>query len=462
MRIICQPHRFSRLKECIESFPSAFKSADEVVLTEVYSAGEEREEVSYQELAQAISRESLVRCHYVPYKSLKCFLEKRIRVHDVCVALGAGDIVALGESLRDFEPKKLSLGIICGGKSCEHEISILSAQNLAKCLPSTFYDVSYFLVARDGLWHSISSFASSEGDGKSVFSSEIAEKLEKIDVILPILHGPYGEDGAMQGFLETIGKPYTGPSVAFSALAMNKVLTKRFMSDLGVPVVPYLPLTLMGWKQEQEKCLTRITDAFSFPMFVKAVHLGSSIGIFEVHDIFELRDAINEAFARNEDVFIEENRLGCREIEVSFLGDGAGVFFVAGMHERRGSGGFIDYQEKYGLGGRPSAQIVFDVDLPENTQKQLLEAAEKVYRLLGGKGFCRIDFFVDDEGSFWLSEMNPIPGMTGASPFLTAFIRKGWSHEQIAHQLIIDGLQRFDQRQRLISTSFVDQAFAVR
>ncbi len=459
---ICQPHRFSRLKECMGCFPSAFKGADEVLLTDVYSAGEAEEDVSYKELAQSISRESLVTCAYVPFSELQGFLEKHIRVHDVCVALGAGDIEVLGESLRDFEPKKLSLGLICGGRSCEHDISILSAQNIAKYLSHSFYEVQYFLITREGLWKTGSSLELSEETGKTIFDPEIAGKLSKVDVILPILHGPYGEDGAMQGFLETIGKPYTGPSLVFAAIGMNKVLTKRFMSDLGIPVVPYLPLTLKGWKQDQEKCLAQIKAAFSFPMFVKSVHLGSSIGVFEVHDTNELRDAINEAFVRDDDVFIEESRLGCREIEVSFLGDGSGVFFVAGMHERRGRGGFIDYQEKYGLSGRASAQIVFDVDLSKETREQLLGVAEKIYRLLQGKGSCRIDFFVDNEGSFWLSEINPIPGMTTASPFLAAFVRKGWNREQIVHQLVIDGLQRFDQRQRLISTPLIDQALAAR
>ncbi|WP_080125781.1 bifunctional UDP-N-acetylmuramate--L-alanine ligase/D-alanine--D-alanine ligase [Chlamydia suis] len=459
---ICQPHRFSRLKECWERFPSAFKYADEVFLTEVYGAGEREEEVPYQELAQSISRESLVKCTYVPFQELKRFLEQRIRVHDVCVSLGAGNIVTLGESLQDFEPKKLSLGILCGGRSCEHDISILSAKNIARHLSSTFYEVQGFIITREGLWKKVSLLEGTEDSEKSIFDPEIAMQLERLDVVVPILHGPYGEDGAIQGFLETIGKPYTGPSVVFAAIGMNKVLTKRFMSDLGIPVVPYLPLTLTGWKQEPEKCLAQIMKAFSFPMFVKAAHLGSSIGVFEVHNAQELREAIHEAFVLDNDVFIEESRLGCKEIEVSFLGDGAGVFFVAGMHERRGSGGFIDYCEKYGLSGKPSAQIVFDVDLSQEMQEQLLGAAEKIYRLLQGKGSCRIDFLVDDEGSFWLSEMNPIPGTTESSPFLTAFVRKGWSCEQIIHQLVIDGLQRFDHRQRLISPSFVDQAFVVR
>lgn len=458
---ICQPHRFSRLRECIDSFPSAFKDADEVLLTEVYSAGEEAEDISYQKLAEAISQESIVKCTHIPFHELQRHLEQSIRVHDVCVSLGAGNIVNLGEKLRDFEPQKLHLGIICGGKSCEHEISVLSAKNIAKHLSKSFYDVSYFLITREGLWESVSSLETAEDSGKSVFDPEIAQRLEKVDVVLPILHGPYGEDGAMQGFLETIGKPYTGPAIAFSAIAMNKVFTKRFMSDLGIPVVPYLPLTLAGWKQEQDKWLAHIVEAFSFPMFVKSSHLGSSIGVFEVHNVIELRDAINEAFMRDNDVFVEENRLGCKEIEVSVLGDGSGAFVVAGLHERRGSGGFIDYQEKYGLSGKSSAQIVFDTDLSKEIQEQILEAADKIYRLLLGKGSCRIDFFVDEEGNFWLSEMNPIPGMTETSPFLTSFIRKGWSYEQIVHQLVIDGLQRFNQRQRLISTSFVDQAFAI-
>ncbi|AFS21668.1 bifunctional UDP-N-acetylmuramate--L-alanine ligase/D-alanine--D-alanine ligase [Chlamydia psittaci] len=452
---ICQPHRFSRLQYCLEDFYKAFQDADEVILTDVYSAGETALDLpSPEKLAETISLSSHVQCSYVPYDNIIPYLQQEIRVHDVCISLGAGNIYTVGNALKDFEPRKLAVGVVCGGKSCEHDISLLSARNVVRYLSPEYYDVQYFIIDRQGLWSKVSTIECEdyEGKGHYVLSSEITEALTHVDFILPILHGPFGEDGTLQGFLEIINKPYAGPSLLFSSVTMDKIMTKRLAASVGVPVVPYQPLTLHAWKRTPELCMHKISEAFTFPMFVKTAHLGSSIGVFEVHNEEELKAKISEAFLYDTDIFIEESRLGSREIEVSCLGDSSSCYYISEPHERCGEKRFISYEEKYGLNGRASTQIQYDLDLSEESKIRVKEFTERVYRVIQGQGSCRVDFFLDDEGNFWLSEMNPIPGMTQASPFLHDFARLGWTFEQIIHQLIISGLHKFDRKKKVGKT----------
>nr|CRI43040.1 Bifunctional enzyme MurC/Ddl [Chlamydia pneumoniae] len=453
---IFQPHRFSRLEECLQTFPKAFQEADEVILTDVYSAGESpRESIILSDLAEQIRKSSYVHCCYVPHGDIVDYLRNYIRIHDVCVSLGAGNIYTIGEALKDFNPKKLSIGLVCGGKSCEHDISLLSAQHVSKYISPEFYDVSYFIINRQGLWRTGKDFPHliEETQGDSPLSSEIASALAKVDCLFPVLHGPFGEDGTIQGFFEILGKPYAGPSLSLAATAMDKLLTKRIASAVGVPVVPYQPLNLCFWKRNPELCIQNLIETFSFPMIVKTAHLGSSIGIFLVRDKEELQEKISEAFLYDTDVFVEESRLGSREIEVSCIGHSSSWYCMAGPNERCGASGFIDYQEKYGFDGIDCAKISFDLQLSQESLDCVRELAERVYRAMQGKGSARIDFFLDEEGNYWLSEVNPIPGMTAASSFLQAFVHAGWTQEQVVDHFIIDALHKFDKQQT------IEQAF---
>ncbi|VVT43086.1 UDP-N-acetylmuramate--L-alanine ligase [Chlamydia avium] len=445
-----QPHRFSRFHACLDDFYVAFRDVDEVILTDVYSAGETPITLpDLKEIATTLSKLSFVRCQYIPYDHITSYLKQNIRVHDVCVSLGAGNICAVGNALRNFEPKKLSIGIICGGKSCERDISLLSAKNAASYFSPEYYDVNYFVINRKGLWKKVPHLDNEIHDGEDEFfpilSAEIANSLDDMDCLFPILHGPFGEDGTLQGFLDMIGKPYGGPSLLSASIGMDKIITKLLAASVGVPVVPYQALTLRAWKRSPELCLRNILIAFSFPMFVKTAHLGSSIGIFEVHNEQELQEKISEAFLYDTDVFIEESRLGSREIEVSCIGNADSCYYMADPHER-GSQQFIDYETKYGLNDKVDVKINYNPDLSSKEKSTVKEFAERVYRVLRGQGSCRIDFFLDNEGNFWLSEVNPIPGMTKASPFLHNFLHLGWSAEQIMHEIIISGLHHFERK----------------
>ncbi|ANH78704.1 UDP-N-acetylmuramate--alanine ligase [Candidatus Chlamydia sanziniae] len=449
---ICQPHRFSRLQDCLHMFPKAFQDADEVILTDVYSAGETSNSTLFlPAFADQIAKCSYVRCCYVPYSDLVQYLQDYIRVHDVCISLGAGNIDTLGDTLMYFIPKKLCVAVICGGQSCEYDISILSAQHASKYISSEYYDVCYFIIDPQGQWRTGKDLLklAKERQGYSVLSPEISQALAQVDFIVPILHGPFGEDGKIQGFFEILGKPYSGPSLPPAAISMDKLLTKRIASAVGVPVVPCQPLNLSTWKQSPEAFIKNVIETFTFPMVVKTAHLGSSLGIFLVHNEQELQKQLSEAFLYDTDVFVEESRLGSREIEVSCIGDSTIQYYIAEPHERCGAHGFIDYQEKYGWNGSVCPTISFNVELPEESLSLVKELTERVYRAIQGKGSARIDFFLDEEGKFWLSEINPIPGMTACSPFLEAFVQMGWTQEQLMHYFIIEGLYRFNKQQAL-------------
>lgn len=448
---IFQPHRFSRLQACLDLFPHAFKDADEVILTDVYSAGEPFVEISMEQLSNQIALKSLVKCSYIPFDQLVQFLKEKIRVHDVCISLGAGNIHVLGSALKNFEPRKLSIGLVCGGKSCEHEISLLSARHVSHKFSQEYYDCTFFVISRDGLWNVVQDLNTPlpKEQGSPVLSSEIAKALLSIDFFLPILHGPFGEDGSIQGFFEILGKPYGGPDLLPAAISMDKLMTKRVASAVGVPVVPYQELSLFAWKRNPEGCIRSILDIFTFPMVVKSSHLGSSLGIFLVNNKEELEEKISEAFLYDTDIFIEESRLESREIEISCIGQPYS-FYIAKPNERRGSQGFIGYHEKYGLNGISSARIIFDLQLPKESENRVKEFAERVFKAIQGKGCARIDFFLDEEGNYWLSEINPIPGMTASSSFLRAFEQSEWSAEKVLDYLIIEGLHRFDKQEKVL------------
>lgn len=448
---IFQPHRFSRFYAHSEGFASAFKEADHVILTDIYSAGEVSDDrVEYEAYAERIAIDSGVTCSYVPYEQLVAHLQSFIRLHDVCLSMGAGNIDALGIALKSFQPAKLSIGILCGGRSCEHDVSLTSAKNVAQYFSPDFYDMHYFRISRNGTWKKVVEITTEEVDeGEAVLSPAIASALSQMDMCFPVLHGTYGEDGTMQGFFDIIDKPYIGPSLSFASIAMNKILTKRVAASVGVPVVPYKQIMHHSWVRCEDSCISGILEAFSFPMFVKSAHLGSSIGVFEIHNEKELREKIREAFLYDTDVFVEESRLGAREIEIACFGDSSSYYYLAEPHERCGSHhGMISYQEKYGIDGEFPATIRFDLDLSEEEKHRVKELADKTYRAMRGKGCGRVDFFLDSEGQFWLSEVNPIPGMTATSPYLQSLLRSGWEKEHIAHQFVIEGLYRFDKQKK--------------
>ncbi|MEG0037231.1 MAG: UDP-N-acetylmuramate--L-alanine ligase [Victivallaceae bacterium] len=451
---VCQPHRYSRVKEVMDDYLAVFSHADVVVVTDIYAAGEEEiQGVSGQILAERLSRVFLEEVHYVTRERLDEFLKTVLMQHDVCITLGAGDVNAVHNELVVFQPKKLKLGLIFGGRSCEHTVSLMSARNVYNGLENNdCYEIACFGIDKQGRWllnaedflKDVSYETVPIGRGESFGSPAIMSAINNCDCMVPILHGPYSEDGKLQGFFEFINKPYTGPDCRSAAVSMDKLLTKRLASGVGIPVVPYYDFTYTQWLFDPDKILTEITDSFTFPVVLKTVHLGSSIGIFLINDIRELEKMLLKAFEYDFHVFIEESRLGCKEMEFSFLGDFKSGFLVkAGPSERAGGGNFIGYNNKYGFGDCQEVKAVFELNIPQEVLDKGSVLAEKCYNAINCFGGCRIDFFFDQRtNDWWLSEVNTIPGMTKHSAFPQALRSVGFDIKKVCESLVIGGLYK--------------------
>jgi UDP-N-acetylmuramate--alanine ligase len=455
---VFQPHRYSRIKACLGQFHGIFEDADELFITDIFGAGEiPLPNVTHNEIHSEIKNNSLISSRYVPRKELANELSTFLRPLDVVVSLGAGDITKLSQELKEKfsieNPSKIKVGVIYGGRSTEHEISLISAENIYCSLNSDYYEVNHFGIAKKGNWISgrdvnikLKNFLNEnlEATENPFLSSEILSQLQQCDIFFPILHGPHGEDGTLQGFFEVLGKPYVGCDHRSSAVCMDKALTKKLAIFNGIATSPFVTFAKEEWYASSQKFLDQILAQLTFPVFVKPVHLGSSIGVRKVHALEELNNVIEKAFFLDTDLIVE-NGLQAREIEFVVLGDEKIKVFPPG--EIFSNGQIYSYDGKYGdnaVQASPQASL---------TEDQLIEGmclAEWAYKAAGCNGFARVDFFLDQEGKFWLNEINPIPGCTKNSLFPQICEKNGLSKPQLMDKLITIGLQRWRRQRALL------------
>jgi len=405
---VYQPHRPSRMQHCLGQFGNCFQDADCIFVTDIYKAGESPiSGVSQEALLDEISRSRAFD---------ESTFKDELRPHDVVVTLGAGDITRFGEKMITTLPhRKLSVGLVRGGASAEHDISLVSASFVRESLSSDIYDVTIFDISREGEW-----------------SDKWLGKLQQCDVVFPVLHGPYGEDGTIQGLFEMLQLPYVGCSHRASAIAMDKALTKQLAVLNGVRTLPFI--SVKKWSSDVKK---QICQELSFPIFVKALHLGSSIGVIKVTHPEELDAAVEEVFQHDTGLIVEQGIEG-REIEFAVLGD-----HVFPPGEILTHGKVYDYENKY---GPDSLQTSLDPNLSEEQIERGRSLAEKAFQAIGGEGMARIDFFLDKTGRFWLNEINPIPGLTPISLYPGLCEKHGVPAHQLMDRLIVLALQRHRQR----------------
>lgn len=295
---------------------------------------------------------------------------------------------------------KLRVAILYGGKSPEHNVSILSAMQIMEALNREKYEPVPILIDRKGKFQ--------------------IELLQGVDVAFPVLHGPFGEDGTMQGFLEIMGIPYVGCGVAASAIAMDKELTKKILKSDGIPTARY--------EMAKPEMLFSDVAHLGLPLFVKPVHLGTSIGISKVTSVEEFLPALQEAFRHDTRVIIEEHIKG-REIECAVLGSAASLPGEILLPQ----GAYYDFALKTSQTDRVGYAV--PADLPAPIQKKVQELSLKTFRAIGGKGLARIDFFVSKEEVF-VNEINPIPGFTKTSLYPQMWAASGLSFEKLLGELI--------------------------
>ena len=340
---------------------------------------------------------------------------------------------------------RLRIGVFAGGRSAEHEVSIASAEAVLRAIDRERYEPYLVYIDRDGRWLLPTAPAPQLGDGQRLAGllgaatpaeeagrlrrheahlvpaalddqalaarSAVRSLAEAIDVAFLVVHGPYGEDGTLQGFLELAGIPYTGAGVLASAVAMDKVVFKDLMRGHGLPVVDSTWFRHGAWRHEPDHVVRQVAEAIGDRSVVKPARLGSSVGMSLVHDLDELPAALDEAFRWDTKVVVEAYIGNARELECGVLGNDDPIVFEPG--EVRSSHEYYDYEAKY-VEGLAAVEPRADVD-PE-LAAQLKELALAAYRAVDAAGMARVDFLVTGE-TVYLSEMNTLPGFTATSMY---------------------------------------------
>ena len=347
--------------------------------------------------------------------------------------------------------KKLSVCILFGGVSPEHEVSLRSAESLLNNIDQEKYNIFPVGITKDGDWilyggrdYSLlpsGAWKSFPGNRRAAISPVRGQGLlsfegdcvvrERIDVVFPVLHGENGEDGAMQGLLKLAGIPYVGPHVAASAVAMDKTLTKLVADQARVTQAAWQLVRSAELGSRMEAVLSSLEEKFAYPMFVKPAGTGSSVGVSKAVDRDALRKALSDAAEFDEKILVEEFIRG-REIEVAVMGNDNPVASVCG--EIDSGADFYDYDAKYVT---DTSVAYIPARISEDVAEQVREAAVKVYKAIGCQGLSRVDFFVtyeDDRVVF--NEINTLPGFTSISMYPKLFAASGIPYSQLIDQLL--------------------------
>jgi len=371
--------------------------------------------------------------------------------------------------------QRICVGILFGGRSGEHEVSLASARSILEHIDRGRYEVVPIGVTKQGEWivggdplHTLSAGLSSDGSPAALLAdpsrrglwnlqaaeSETEERaitavrLARLDVVFPVLHGTYGEDGTVQGLLELAGVPYVGSGVLGSALAMDKAVANDVFRAHGLPVAPYIVVRRMAWQQRPAAVLEDIEAALSYPIFVKPANLGSSVGISKAHDRGELPSALDLA-ARYDRKLVIQQGIEAREIEVSVLGNDDPIASVPG--EVIPSREFYDYRAKY---IDEDSELVIPAQLDEQTTQRVRQMAVAAYKALDCAGMARADFLLEKPtGKLWVNELNTIPGFTQISMYPKLWGATGISYPELIDRLIELAIERFEDRGRS-ETSF--------
>lgn len=347
--------------------------------------------------------------------------------------------------------KKLSVCILFGGISPEHEVSLRSAEAVLNHLDHSKYNVFPVGITKDGQWilfggKDYSMLPSGEwltceenrpaaispvrGQGLLCFEGDCVIR-ERIDVVFPVLHGENGEDGAMQGLLQMAGIPYVGPHVAASAVAMDKTLTKLVVDQAKIPQASWQLVRRSELKCHMDSICDAIEKQFSYPVFVKPAGTGSSVGVSKASDRAALRSALLAASEYDEKILVEEFIRG-REVEVAVMGNGNPVASVCG--EIDSGADFYDYDAKYIT---DTSVAYIPARIAEEVEEQVRELAVRVYQAIGCRGLSRVDFFVTyEDNRVVLNEINTLPGFTSISMYPKLFEASGIPYSQLIDDLL--------------------------
>jgi D-alanine-D-alanine ligase len=338
--------------------------------------------------------------------------------------------------------RRVRVAVIAGGRSSEHEISVASARSVIDALDPERYDVQTIEIGRDGRWE-LNSGSARELERPVAETLPVPtrgsppETLGAVDVVLPILHGPFGEDGTVQGLLELAGVPYVGAGVTASALCMDKDLFKSVCRDKGIPVTRSLTL----------RNGDRPSNPFGYPVFVKPARLGSSVGITKVASEAELGPAVELARRHDEKVLVEEFVEGV-EVECGVLGNREPIASLPGEIVSHGFAGtdWYDYSAKYDEGGM---DLIIPPRIPEEAVERVQQVSIDAFVASDCEGMARVDCFYTSGGEVLVNELNTIPGFTATSVYAKLFEASGVPYQELLDRLIQFALERHERRGRL-------------
>lgn len=333
---------------------------------------------------------------------------------------------------------RLRVAVLAGGRSSEHEISLASARSVVNGLDPGRYETQVIEIGRDGAWAlppgAQTKALAAEASALPIPTTDAPEAFTSIDVVFPLLHGPFGEDGTVQGLLELAGIPYVGSGVTASALCMDKDLFKAVLRDRGIPVAPNVTL----------RPGDTVQNPYGYPVFVKPARLGSSVGISKARTAEELETAVALARLHDDKVLVEAFQPGL-EVEVGVLGNREPIASVVG--EIVAHADWYDYEAKYADGGM---DLIVPARLPAETAERVRELAVAAFVATDCEGMARVDFFVRPDGEVVVNELNTIPGFTATSVYAKLFAASGVPYEELLDRLVALALERHERRRTLV------------
>ncbi|MBX3280338.1 MAG: D-alanine--D-alanine ligase [Acidobacteria bacterium] len=359
--------------------------------------------------------------------------------------------------------KRLRVGVVFGGRSGEHEISLRSAESIISALDPSKYDVVPIAITKAGKWLTAGESAGllpgavmAAADRRVALLGDPTERglqtldgktneAQPLDVVFPVLHGTYGEDGTIQGLLEMADVPYVGCGVLASATGMDKVVMKRLFREAGLPIVEFTHFLRTQWESDPEAIEAQVEREIGYPCFVKPANLGSSVGISKAKDALDLRQAVALA-ARFDRKIIIERGIDAREIEVSVLGNDRPQASLPGEIVPE-TAEFYDYRAKY-IDDK-GARLVIPAELSEEATRELQELAVRAFQAIDGAGLARVDFFIErTTNKILVNEINTMPGFTSISMYPKLWEASGIAYSELIDRLIALAMERHEEKSR--------------
>lgn len=334
---------------------------------------------------------------------------------------------------------KETIGVVFGGQSGEHEVSCVSAYNVLQNINKDKYDVIPIGITKEGVWNIyFGDYKNIENGDWKVDKDNLKENIDpfqdlnNIDIFFPVLHGPMGEDGTIQGVFEMLNIPYVGCGVLASSVGMDKVLSKIAFESADIPTCGYEYFSKRQYEKNPQDIVDEIADSLDYPVFIKPANMGSSVGISKAHNEEELKEALKEAFKYDRRIIAEEFIKG-REIECAVLEEN-GDIKTARPGEIIPSKEFYDYEAKYNSNGESIS--VIPAEIPEKALDQVEKLAKEAFEVIDGTGLARIDFFYTDNGDILINEVNTLPGFTPISMYSMMWENSGISYDDLIERLI--------------------------